>query len=101
VQPLGTRSRETRKLGAIGQASEGGTDMACTNTYQIFSVNPVPAISIKARIQNYDVTFVLDTEAAVTLLRGDKLAPNNPLETWTGYNLVGVEGFSITSAWLN
>jgi len=51
--------------------------------------------TIKARIQNYNVTFVLDTGAAVTLLRGDtrdKLAPTNPLETWTGHNLVGVEG---------
>ena len=79
----------------MGQASEGRTDMACTDTHKIFSVNPVPAFSIKTSIQNYDVTFVLDTGAAVTLLREDtwdNLAPDTPLEPWTRHNLVGVEG---------
>ena len=66
---------------------------------QIFFVSPISstvAYKISTLINNLPVSFVLDTGAAVTILHRETWEkikmPKSQLTTWTGQNLIGVEG---------
>ena len=76
---------------------EGKNDMA--ENIGIFPVNPTPAYKIQGKIHGHAVECVLDTGAAVTLLRKelwDLVKPQGgELEGWTGKRLVGVEGTAL------
>ena len=62
----------------------------------IFPVNPTPAYKIQGQIHGHAVECVLDTGAAVTLLRKELWNLAKPqgveLEEWNGQQLVGVGG---------
>ncbi len=85
-------------LGAKGRACEGYPRKASEPepVIGIFPVNAVPAYGVQGYVYDRDTTFVIDTGAAVTLLRGDvwdqAKPPGTTLDAWTGQQLVGVEG---------
>ena len=62
----------------------------------IFPVNPTPAYKVQGLIYDRVVECVLDTGAAVTLIRKElwdsAKPPGAQLEKWSGKQLVGVEG---------
>ena len=79
---------------AAGQAGEGNSDMA-NDIIDLFAVNPHVAFHINAVINSYTVHFMLDTGAAVSLLRNDtwnKIKGTSTLIPWTNPGLVGVGG---------
>ena len=73
-------------LGAKGQATEGDPIKAPDKTViGIYPVNAVPAYSVRGRVYDRDTTFILDTGAAVSLLRGnvwDEARPPETTGTW-------------------
>ena len=81
-------------LGAKDLVSEGDPRQA--SNISILPVNPVPAYNVKGYVNNLSIQIVLDTGAAVTLLKKDiwdKLHfTSADLEQWTRQPLVGVEG---------
>ena len=81
-------------LGAKDLVSEGDPRQA--SNISILPVNPVPAYNVKVYVNNLSIQIVLDTGAAVTLLKKDiwdKLHFSSAdLEQWTRQPLVDVEG---------
>ena len=64
-------------------------------TTSLLAVNPVCAYHVVGSIRGVDVCFMLDTGAAVSLLRKDvwdNVGSEHRLSPWTGPRLVGVEG---------
>ena len=64
-------------------------------TTSLLAVNPVCAYHVVGSIRGVDVCFILDTGAAVSLLRKDvwdNVGSEHQLSPWTGPRLVGVEG---------
>ena len=111
----GLRCRQERRsgkldtLGAPGRAFEGVDQMAnqksdihilpvcTTNTYSIPAVIECPSpVSASQPSKQLSVSLLLDTGAAVSLLRKDKwdliASPDTPLNPWNGPRLTGVEG---------
>ena len=84
-------------LAAKGRASEGEPRKAYKNfPIRISPVNPAPSYDILGEVNSQSIKFIVDTGAAVTLLRGDlwdkATTAGTDLEPWTGPPLVGVEG---------
>ena len=84
-------------LAAKGRASEGEPRKAYKNfPIRISPVNPAPSYDILGEVNSQSIKFIVDTGAAVTLLRGDlwdkATTAGTDLEPWTGQPLVGVEG---------
>ena len=93
----GPKTRATGKLTTLntpGQVFEGEVGMA--DSIGICPVNPIPAYKIQGQIRNQAADFVLDTGAAVTLVRKElwelSKLQGMELEEWNGKQLVGVEG---------
>ena len=104
------RSGKLDTLGASGRAFEGVDQMTnkekkdisilpvcTTNTYSIPAVIECPSsVSSSQPSKQLSVSLLLDTGAAVSLLRKDKwdliASPDLPLNPWNGPRLTGVEG---------
>ena len=88
-------------LRATGQAREGDVTTE-THTHlddsdiTVFPVNPAAAYYISGDVGGISINFVLDTGAAVCLLRKDVWDRANtkhcPLQPWNGSKLVSVDG---------
>ena len=65
------------------------------NTH-IFQVNPTRGYRISGKVNGVSASFLVDTGAAVTLIRDDicqqTQIANNRLEPWTGHRLLRVDG---------
>ena len=87
-------------LRATGQAREGdttsGTHVELNTDITVFPVNPAAVYYISGIVGGISVDFVLDTGAAVCLLRKDVWDRTNtthrPLQPWNGSKLVSVDG---------
>ena len=80
-------------LRANGQAQEGEIGEA---SIPILHVNPTSAYSLSGMVFHHPTSFILDTGAAVTLLRKDTWDHARPraaeLETWKEPKLISVDG---------
>ena len=85
-------------LGAKGRVCEGNPREA-QQPIHLLAVNPTSTYQVSGSINNSPVLFMIDTGAAVTLLRKDIWDAVNTghdaLEPWVGPGLVGVEGTPI------
>ena len=81
-----------------GQADEGGKNMACNPSIIATSHNsPTGGYRIEAIVNGIDTSLLLDTGAAVSLIREDiwlrgKDNKSGELQPWTQHNLVSVDG---------
>ena len=96
----GISTSTTGKLTALdakGRASEGQPIQAQQQNCSLYSVNPVLAYQLEGTINQIPTSFVLDTGAAVTLLRHDlwRQVGTGKLEPWAGANLVSANGSPI------
>jgi hypothetical protein len=72
-------------------------DQTLKQPFSLYSVTPTPAYHVEGFVNNVPVSMVVDTGAAVTLLRKDLwLKTNTNLMSWKGPDLVGANGTSIT-----
>ena len=63
----------------------------------LYSVTPTPAYHVDGYVNNVPASMVIDTGAAVTLLRKEFwLKTNTTLNSWKGPDLVGANGTPIT-----
>ena len=63
----------------------------------LYSVTPTPAYHVDGYVNNVPASMVIDTGAAVTLLRKEFwLKTNTTLNSWRGPDLVGAKGTPIT-----
>ena len=82
----------------LGHTCEGTPKRAPDKPYSVIASSlqsPTPAYYVPARINNVSVSCLVDTGAAVTLIREEvwnKIACGDTLESWTGQTLIGVEG---------
>lgn len=89
--PAGPGKRLT--LGATSRASEG--NIKTQKTLSISPLNPATAFRVVGNINGSSVSFLLDTGAAVTLMRKDvwdSLRLTTELRPWCNPQLVGVDG---------
>ena len=86
-------ARKLLPLRANGQAQEGEIGEA---SIPILHVNPTSAYSLSGMVFHHPTSFILDTGAAVTLLRKDTWDHARPraaeLETWKEPKLISVDG---------
>ena len=81
-----------------GQADEGGKNMACNPSIIATSHNsPTGGYRIEAIVNGIDTSLLLDTGAAVSLIREDtwlrgKENKSGELQPWTQHNMVSVDG---------
>ncbi len=91
---------EHKTLHAKGRACEGVVKKAQRDaTLSLLAVNPTAAYHAVGQVSGTRVCFMLDTGAAVSLIRKDvwdrlEHSPRE-LQPWTGHKLVGVEGSPI------
>ena len=80
-----------------GQADEGGKNMACNHSIIATSHNiPTGGYRIEAIVNGIETSLLLDTGAAVSLIREDawlhgKDNKSGELQPWTQHNLVSVD----------
>ena len=97
LQAIQSATGKLATLAAGSRVCKGINNVQQTQT-DIF-VSPISstvAYKISTLINNLPVSFVLDTGAAVTILHRETWEkikmPKRQLTTWTGQNLIGVEG---------
>ena len=94
-------ARKLIALDAKGRASEGQPIQAqqnCKLDCPLYSVCPALAYQLEGTVNQTPTSFVLDTGAAVTLLRLDhwNQTETTQLKPWDGANLISANGSPIT-----